>query len=251
MQPIQDKEFDQLFQDTFADAEVQPSRNLWSNIESKIEANKKKKFPIYWMVAATILIVATIGLLVNKQQDNGDKILVKNHAKDEQPIINQKTIQDSSKAALSPVETKLSAALPAQPQQNSSFVSANIKGGKPAEKQNGNAVPEIQQQKTAIVKAEEPRKDLNKQIEEAISQHRDETVIAAVNLTPIKADEPINNNEPLENKGIRNVGDLVNLVVNKVDKRKEKFIQFRTDDDDNSSISSINIGPFKFGNRKK
>jgi hypothetical protein len=35
MQPIRDKDFDQLFKDAFADAEVTPSRDLWSNIEKR------------------------------------------------------------------------------------------------------------------------------------------------------------------------------------------------------------------------
>lgn len=106
----------------------------------------------------------------------------------------------------------------------------------------------MQKQETAVAKVEEPKKDIKTKIEEAILQPKEETLIVA-NPTTVKTDEPVNDNEQT-NKGIRNVGDVVNLIVNKMDKRKDKLIQFRTDDDD-SSLASINIGPFKIGKRNK
>ena len=54
----------------------------------------------------------------------------------------------------------------------------------------------------------------------------------------------------MEHTKIRNVGDLINFVVEKVDKREQKFLQFKSDDDDNSSLVAINIGPFKLNARK-
>jgi hypothetical protein len=45
--------------------------------------------------------------------------------------------------------------------------------------------------------------------------------------------------------GIRNFGDIVNLVVAKVDKRKDKVIEFSDDDEDGSSITGINLGVIK------
>ncbi|MNL29759.1 hypothetical protein D3C87_1514530 [compost metagenome] len=60
-------------------------------------------------------------------------------------------------------------------------------------------------------------------------------------IVALKTEEPAN-------KGIRNVGDLVNFVVNKIDRREKKLIQFDTDDD-NSSIVALNIGFIKL-NRK-
>lgn len=44
MQPIRDKDFDQLFKDAFADAEVAPYRDLWSSIESEITPKKKESY---------------------------------------------------------------------------------------------------------------------------------------------------------------------------------------------------------------
>ena len=54
-----------------------------------------------------------------------------------------------------------------------------------------------------------------------------------------------------ERKGIRNVGDLVNYVVDRVDKRDKKLLRFNTDDDDNSSLVGINIGFLKLSKKNK
>ena len=55
----------------------------------------------------------------------------------------------------------------------------------------------------------------------------------------------------MERKGIRNVGDLVNFVVDKVDKRDKKLLHFNTDEDDNSSLVGINIGFLKLNKKNK
>ena len=45
------------------------------------------------------------------------------------------------------------------------------------------------------------------------------------------------------------MGDLINFVVDKVDKREDKLIRFDTDDD-NSSLIGINIGMIRFSKKK-
>ena len=51
--------------------------------------------------------------------------------------------------------------------------------------------------------------------------------------------------KPAKRRGIHNFGDLVNIVVAKVDKRKDKAIQFTDSDDDESTVTAVNIGPVK------
>ena len=61
--------------------------------------------------------------------------------------------------------------------------------------------------------------------------------------TPVPVDKAA---KPMVKKhGIRNFGDLVNLVVAKVDKRKDKLIQFSDSDDDESVISAVHLGALK------
>ena len=77
------------------------------------------------------------------------------------------------------------------------------------------------------------------------------TMIASTETPVITPDEVVNDNEQSEKKGIRNVGDLINYVVDKVDKREDKILKFKTDDDDNSSLIGINIGMIKFNKKHK
>ncbi|WP_316735950.1 hypothetical protein [Pedobacter aquatilis] len=246
MQPIQDKDFDKLFQNAFEDAEITPSRDLWNSIESEIEPKKKRVIPIYWLSAAAVLLIATVGFLVYQQQEVKPKQYADNVTpKVEMPVVTEQTTKDSSIAILSPVE-KREQASPVSAKPITTKVKDEVK---PVEKQKVINAFEVQKQEQVIAKVEESQKDIKTKIEEAILQPKQETVIAA-NPTIIKTDDVENDNSQVENKGIRNVGDVVNLIVNKVDKRKDKFIQFRTDDDD-SSLSSINIGPFKIGKKRK
>ena len=72
--------------------------------------------------------------------------------------------------------------------------------------------------------------------------------IAATKVMPqVTAQTPITDAavKPAKRRGIHNFGDLVNIVVAKVDKRKDKAIQFSDSDDDESTITSVNIGPVK------
>ncbi|RYE28502.1 MAG: hypothetical protein EOP42_16695 [Sphingobacteriaceae bacterium] len=49
--------------------------------------------------------------------------------------------------------------------------------------------------------------------------------------------------EKVKHKHIRSFGDVVNLVMAKVDKREDKLIQFTdTDDGDESTVTGINLG---------
>jgi hypothetical protein len=248
MQPIRDKDFDQLFKDAFADAEVTPSRDLWSSIESEIAPKKKRIIPIYWLSAAAVLLVATIGVLVYQQQNtsSGGKQLASNTIEKTKPVVQEPVVKDSSTTIVAPVEN----IAPVQPKAVSAIAKTKVKREVKSVVEQPRIVtaPEMQKQETVMAKVEEPKKDIKTKIEEAILQPKEEIVTAVV-ATPVKTDDPVNDNEQ-SNKGIRNMGDVINIIVNKVDKRKDKLIQFRTDDDD-SSLSSINIGPFKIGKRKK
>jgi len=252
MQPIRDKDFDQLFKDAFADAEVTPSRDLWSNIESEIASKKKRIISIYWLSAAAVLLIATIGVLIYQQQNttSGSKQLAGNTIEKTKPVVQSAVVKDTVTKLVEPIEN-IAPVLPIQRKAESTIAKTKVKQNvvKPVEKQAIITAPQMQKQETMVAQVEDPKKDIKAQIDAAILEQPKADVVIAANQTTVKTDEPINDNEQ-SNKGIRNVGDVVNLIVNKMDKRKDKLIQFRTDDDD-SSLSSINIGPFKIGKRNK
>ncbi|WP_131536026.1 hypothetical protein [Pedobacter nototheniae] len=247
MQPTPDKDFDQLFKDAFVDAEVTPSRNLWNDIEQKIEPKKTWKLPVYWMAAAVVLVIASVGILVRNSQNTISENN-NNFVKTEVTDAPKENLTQPKVEAPVEVTENLSPRLAVQQKSTNSLTKTEVKVVKHEEKQKGIASQEVLKEETFIANADVPKakqEDIKEKINEAIAA-KDQIVTASAGNAAL-TDEPVNENE--QGKGIRNVGDLVNLVVNKVDKRKDKFIQFRTDDDD-SSISSINIGPFKFGKRK-
>lgn len=249
MQPIQDRDFDQLFENTFEEAEIAPSRDLWGNIEKELAPKKKRIIPIYWLSAAAVLLIATVGILVYQQQEVKPKQFAKHvEPKAIKPLVETQPVQNSIKTVAIPKD-KASQALPINQESVIAVAKTTVKEKvKPLEKQKVATAPDIQKPEEIVAKVDDQKQEIiKKKIEEVILQPKAETVFAS-NLNSNKIDEPVNENLT-ENKSIRNVGDVVNLIVNKVDKRKDKFIQFKTDDDDNSSVTSINIGPFKFGKR--
>jgi len=250
MQPIQDKDFDKLFKNAFEDAEIMPSGDFWSNIESGIEPKKKRIIPIYWLSAAAVLLIATVGFLVFQQQEIKPKQFANRVSpKVVKPVVETSEVQDATKAVTIPAE-KVEQVLPVVSKPVESVAKTKItEKVKPVEKQEVVTTPEMQKQETMIAKVEEPKQDIKAKIDALVSKANPETVIAST-VTAVKTDDVTGEDNATDNKGIRNVGDVVNLIVNKVDKRKDKFIQFRTDDDD-SSLSSINIGPFKIGKKNR
>ncbi|WP_443946088.1 hypothetical protein ACJVDH_02980 [Pedobacter sp. AW1-32] len=248
MQPIQDKDFDQLFKDAFDGAEVKPSRDLWNDIESGIDAKKKRIMPVYWMAAAALIVLATVSMLMYRQAEQQPKVAAAKPTEQILPreTISQKTIEPARTTIVDQVEPVFVAQKETKGvvAKSSSVKSVTETPTQKVEIAESNA----QKQEPVFAKVDDSKKDLNQKIEEIIQQQPG-TVIAA-NPAVLKTDVVVTTNPEPENKSIRNVGDVVNFIVNTVDKRKEKIIQFRTDDDD-SSIASINIGPFKFGKRNK
>jgi hypothetical protein len=236
MPQMPDKEFDQLFRDKFTDAEIEPSTNLWASIEEKLEPKRKKVFPIYWMAAAVAVIAFAAMLLLQKEEKmklHGKSDVIAKVVENEQTdlpkvesknttenVVANKVLVNAEKAKIivkQPVENNLKnfdvALQPSQPNNHLPVKQTDIK---PVEKPLNNEV---------MIAQVEPQKDLTENV--------------------------IGETETVERKGIRNVGDLVNFVVDKVDKRENKLIKFNTDDDDNSSIIGINIGFVKLNKKHR
>ena len=242
-----DKEFDQLFRDKFSDAEIEPSANLWANIEQQLAPKRKRTFPIYWMAAASVVVAITAMLVFQKNE----KIQLRGT-----DTIADVTVSDIKTDVAD--ENSSSTNLPAK-----TFVAAE---GNVASKK----VSLINDVDNKVVK--ENAKNIEEAMQPMLADNRlpiKQQEVKPLDVTPIKEatvetpivyaqvlpEEDLNENaiseSGVERKGIRNVGDLVNFVVDKVDKRDKKLLRFNTDDDDNSSIVGINIGFLKFNKKDK
>lgn len=270
---MQDKELDDLFRDKFEEAEMTPSRDLWAAIESGLETKTKKRIlPVYWIAAAVSITALTLGLLFTpigekpgvetlvlksktgevKQEINTDSNgLAEAHATVRATIEGKEALD---KIGLKPVANKADVTLTARTKKvkDHNAVYAPEPTLMPLEDDNSkkdlvamqpsglNAHPlntaiGVKQEKLTLAK------------EAALPA--EEVVLASNNELPVVKDEVSNENAEAPSRGIRNMGDLVNYVVDKLDKREEKVLQFKTEDD-NSSLVALNIGMFKFNQKK-
>lgn len=239
---MQDKEFDQLFKGQFEEAEIQPSANLWDAIEAGITpAPKRRVLPGWWMAAAVALVAMSVGLLFNKTEKiqlQGTAALVD---KKVTPSIEEPVQIENQVIASQPlvIEKKESTVVDRQLDKRAVLSSE--------EKSLVAVQPNVTLSHPLHIENETLAKVAVGSIQETSNT---DIVIASTDLPVNTGDAIINENDQAEHTRIRNVGDLINFVVDKVDKREQKFLQFKTDSDDNSSLIAINIGPFKLNPRK-
>lgn len=245
MQHMPDKEFDQLFRDKFEDAEIEPSANLWANIEQQLAPKRKRVFPIYWMAAASITIAITAMLVLQKSEkiqlraDNVTAAVVEPSTENvvvsanDNNEVSRTVIADAS--TLAPVRTlsvKVSKVAPENKLQNFQLA----------------LQPNTNDDRLPIKQQDVKPLDVLP-VKELITEN---PTVIAYQPQQITTDNMISETDPInERKGIRNVGDIVNYVVDKVDKRDKKLVRFNTDDDDNSSIVGINIGFLKLNKKNR
>lgn len=237
MQHIQDKEFDQLFRDKFEAAEVQPSEDLWDSIAGRLEPGQRPKLPVFWLAAAIILVVTGIVLIMPETE----KIRLHGHAE-----LTAESVTDVVSKPLA-TTTPESSTLISDDQSTPLIIAPRLK-------------PEVKSKialKALQAKQENDRlvhvvpteilKDVVQPLKEPEPAIISGPVLARANEEDIK-DDASSGEKTMHNKGIRNVGDVINFVVNKIDRREKKIIQFDTDDD-NSSVTALNIGFIKFNRR--
>jgi len=250
MQHMPDNEFDKLFKDKFRDAEIEPSINLWANIEKELEPKRKKVLPIYWMAAATIAVTVTAMLVFQKKEvihlQGAEPIAQVQPTSPTDVIATPDDLTQINDHAVQPRAAKVSfATAKAETKATVVLTTDQIAEGS---KNNQVAVQPNTNTDRLLIKPMDP-KPLNV---EAIKEQVvvENPIVMAALPADNKAEDVINENSS-DRKGIRNVGDLVNFVVDKVDKRDKKLVRFNTDDDDNSSIVGINIGFLKFNKKNK
>ncbi len=251
MQHMPDNDFDNLFRDKFMNAEVEPSTNLWANIEGQLATKPKRKFPLMWVAAASVAVVASVMMFTQ----SGEKIYLQGSTTEVaavQPVVEQ------SVSAVASANTA-----PAATPTVHRVASRNLAVREvPAE-----AVAQlVDEQKNIIASVQPSTSNEHLPIKRAEVKALDVTNTA--NVVPVVNTASDNNNGTMmanlgnladddapeqavetNKKGIRNMGDLINYVVEKVDKREKKLIKFNTDDDDNSSIIGLNIGFVKLNKK--
>ncbi len=252
MHPISDKELDKLFHQRFEEAEFQPSENVWGKITAKMDRkeNARKPFPVFWMAAASVLVVIGAALWFYRpvevirlqgtpqmaQETQGGST---DEVAPEAPLIEpEQTIIrgfDFSKLATSEqnsLDTSEEVTLPERtveeaPKQELIALSNPRK-----------STPEVSQ----------PGKEVRVPRYSGDQSQLDVTQPDMIASAGVSEDDLISENTPA--KRVRGIGGIINLVVSKVDRREDKIIEFK-DGEEGSEVSGINLGLIKLKSRDR
>lgn len=262
---MQDKDFDRLISSKFEDFEAEPSPTLWENIADRLE-DKKASLPwaTYLSLAAGIMVVFTVGW-VFLQKDLHTREKHHNYAnlvhhdivkpatsgttasvvKQPEPVVVDSTSKNGASAARiasnsNHSHTSVSSAnRVAAPVSNK--VDDVVKESQPAVNTNPQLITQTGNQPNTAVKPIMPDVQLSPKTIDAVAATSVEK--PAVIISTEKETE-----EPVKKRGIHNLGGLINVLVSKVDKRANKFIEFSDGEDDEAetTVTGVNMGPIKF-----
>ena len=265
-----DKEFDKAIKSSFEDFEVEPTAKSWENISAQLnQKSKGKKLPIFWLsVAASVVIVLSIGVNIyvkpiddiiklraqetpkvvvikegsnlqaaNKKNGNtGNDKVVKTELNKGEKLVNSSVKTNKNQAEIAKNNSLEKNILP----DATITPNANVLVVKKVEEVIAATKPVRKPTVTEKMIAEENAKGAN--------SINNQTAFAINTNDEILNDEGAQSDRKVK---IRTVGDLVNFVVAKVDKREEKIIRVSKTEESDNEITGINLGLFKFRKAEK
>jgi hypothetical protein len=267
---MQDYEFDELFRSRLDSFETEPSANVWEKVDNELNSHKGKKILTPFLsIAASIIVLVTAGILFIPEKGNvkpgNRKVnkgivkiakafntpqIVRNHPN--RNVSNSDKVNNTSIVANR--IAKINSIKSTKHNQAEKLIAPIIEQNKPGKTDDQTLLASNQQTQQNTIKAVVP--DERTQI--AINPHIEETtsfitkpVMAAAEIPAINKQDIITQ-EAISVKSkhkVHSLGDLINVVVSKVDKRKDKIIEF-TDTDDESNITGFNLGIIKFKKEK-
>lgn len=242
---MSDKEIDKLFSSQLAGLEVEPSAGVWDNIKVAIDNNGTQNNMLPWLqIAAGVIVLMAVALWLRPSA--------------------QKIALHGNYNAAAPNNAPASLIITPKPQPvvlADEPVTATARPGKAvAHKQMAQqlnvAIADEQKVDTAQNNAVTPPVNDVKAMGQPLASTHQLLVAEPVNTLPkagpvLKGNKalaatamPVQKDKPgLKRKKIRGVGSLLNVVIAKVDKRTDKIIQFKDDDDDDTfNVTSVNLG---------
>ena len=252
---IQDREFDELLRSKLDGFEAQPSAKVWPGISDGLDSATRRKTILPWLtIAASIAVLIGMGVLFMLKKTN---------------IHSPNPVKNSIVKAAQPTTHQLTPSLPAQavaiPVQpvkvKESRYTAKVQSSRPANIKAPNNIDTIASP-SKNVKSDDRQLmvDLAQKPASIAKPVVPDQIIPLASVTNI---DQSNGSKPdkLASQGvsdnkkdsvltrrrhkIRNFGDLVNVVVDKLDKRKDKVIQFADDEEGDSHLTGVNLGIVK------
>jgi hypothetical protein len=254
---MQDKDLDKLFQSALNDYEIEPSANVWTGITGELDAGKRKKVWLpYLSIAAAAVLLITAGVLFIPKE-----VKTINPKKDGLAGVNHPI---KPKTAAGPIQaTPLETAVDKKPEE-AVAAPANSLAAINIHKPNKKAVAAPPTQDIAKPDDQQPvlASATNKQevkvavqpdtVTRIFPKHIDEAPVFASIKSPVAATEvsTIKPATPAKKHKIRSLGDVFNVMIAAVDKRKDKIIEFSNTDEDDATITGVNLGIIKVKKEK-
>ncbi len=254
---MQDKEFDELFRAKLDSFETEPSANVWPGIAGELDSAKRRRTLAPWLsIAAGIVVLIGVGLFfIPKKTNTIMHLPVKpGIAKALQPGTTTQTAPgqaiQTSPVKSDPVKPKEGSEVARvqhnQPATITSLKSVDTAGLAPKEaKSNEPQLMANVSQPTTVKTPVVP----DPAIQLAVKTGIDQLTAASLKADKLASQAPTDNKKDSvlvkRKHKIHNFGDLVNLVVDKLDKRQDKVIQFADDEDGDSHLTGVNLGIVK------
>lgn len=240
-----DKDFDEFFKSSFEDLEIAPATGSWEKISKKIEDKpSRKKLPVFWMAAASVLIVLGVGIAlytrpieVIKLHPDGEKEVMADLVGEQKPATEQvpernETAKISFRKSVKPTVQKIEAQIEKTVLEKEPTESiAQIATLEPENVRPIRAKLVTEQ----LLEAEEMAK-LKKSLPVSLAEIPRQVI----------ADASIPEETTTKKLRISSIGELVNFVIAKVDKRDEKIIRISKTEESDNEVTGINLGLFKF-----
>jgi hypothetical protein len=255
---MQDNELDELFRLKLDDLEMQPSAKAWANIEAGLGREKKRSWAPVLSMAATVLVVMAAGtwFVLDKPVKVKQNQVAKMPVKKQSPKtieIAPKAVEEALQENTTPPSIAKSNIVPVNriAQQKAAKYVQSAVSGKPAVVKDDMPITQKADSPSQLIAAVQPEKPVlhpvvpEMQLAASVIENTSPAV-KAVNPSTVMASQP----EKKKRRGIHSLGDLINVVVAKVDKREDKIIEFTSTDEDESSVSGINLGLFKVKKEK-
>jgi hypothetical protein len=263
MKVYQDKDFDGFFKSSFEDFEVTPSAQSWDKIAKELERKPTKKYPIFWIAAANVVIVLWIGIglftkpteviklkgapiqnIIANQEQN-----TKVEAFAEQIIASKTKVKDP----IENIEDRVILASIDQKEINVQEEATTNELILPS-RSDVLEVTNTMENLTRVRPARKIQSVAQQMIdEESIQNNINSYNVPKMTLAQNTIDENLSGNGANNGRKIKikSVGDLVNFVVAQVDKRDDKIIKVSKTDESDNEITGINFGLFKFSKAER
>lgn len=255
MHPISDKELDKLFQQRFEEAEFRPSDDVWGKIAAKMDQKEKVKrsFPIFWMAAASVVVVLGAGLWFYRPVE-----LIRLQGTEQKMVENTTESKVTDLGTGAPVMDHVHpeikgfdfSKLAASEEKAFNTPKEVTLPEKSADELSRQDVIASNNSRRNTLEVVQPKTEVKVPRYAGDQSQLDVTQADMIANADVVKNELVPEPEQGASKRIRSVGSLVNFVISKVDRRDDKIIEFK-DGDEGSEVSGINLGLIKLKSRIK